>query len=557
MKTVYRIHPAIGVARMGDSPDEYFVGPEAPGVQPVLAKADAAPPPSQRYKDDQHRIKRQGARFRVYEYRYTSANVLHDVREITSADARIEWNVHLANRKAAGPRFTGTGRRNPGVPARDLVIDAGPQNISGTGRPMKRLRGAFRGVSVPLGDVLTDSAGRLIVLGGFGRSQSVPPGQILTHFANNDGWCDDASDGPVSATVRLKGSSKAIKAESAWVIVAPPDFAPPIENVITLYDVVYDVAAKLHPSLRLRKKTPVSFTRNVYPLLKRVCLNIWVNYLTGRGHGPQTDDYFIAPEQLALLSDNSKAENGGEHHEEHEDDVHAADEHDAPHGHENDHEDQDVEEHPAHGHHDEDLSTPAGRRRHIFEHLRDPHGGGGDMPMLNPQRGPGAPALPQFQYEVMRRWAEGDFEADWPGQEPMPVALGDLPARDQPSALDRSALEACVGAAFFPGIEASQIMRDKSTYDPKRPFRIAAKLKPGALTEEMAVPWQADFRECSTNWWPAQRPNEVLRDGPNPGHWVPTSWRRETMVASWSKLGFVVKKTVGGKDRYVEEERNV
>jgi hypothetical protein len=545
MKKLYRIHPAIGVARMGDSPDEYFIGPEAPGVAPVLAKVDEPPAATRRYKDAEHRIKRQGARFRVYEYSYASANILKEVREIAAVDGHIEWGVHLANRKAAGPTFAGTGRRNPHVPTRDLVIDAGLQKISGADRPLKRLRGSFRGVAVPLGDLLTDGAGRLVVLGGFGRSQSVPPGRMLTDFANNDGWCDDGSDGPVSATVRLKGSTKTIRAESAWVVVAPPDFAPAIENVITLYDVVYDVATKLHPTLRLRKKTPVSFTRHVYPLLKRVCMNIWVNYLTGRGHGPQTDAYFIAPEQLALLSDNSKAGNG----EKHDGETHGAHGHDAEHEHGG-----------GHGHHhdqDVDISTPAGRRRHVFEHLRDPHGGGGDMPMLNPQRGPGAPALPEFQYEVMRRWADGDFSADWPGHEPVLLTLEQMPARDRPAALDRSALEACVGAAFFPGIEASQIMRDKSTYHAKRPFRISAKLAPGALTEGMAVPWQADFRECSTNWWPAQRPNEVLRDGPDPVHWVPTSWRRETMVERWSELGFVVKKTVGGKDRFVEEERNV
>lgn len=537
MKKIYRIHPAIGIARLGDSPTEYFIGPEAPGVPPSLTRVDEAPSAAGTYKDAQHRIKRQGARFRIYEYVYDKANVLQDVREVTAVDATIKWSVHLVNGKAAGPRFAGTGRRNAQLPAADLTIDAGLQHIAGTTRPMKRLHGKFLGVDVPLGDLLTDAAGRLIVLGGFGRAQSVPPGRILTHFANNDGWCDDAADGPVRATVQLKGSSAVANAESAWVIVAPPDFAPQIENVITLYDVVYDVAAKLHPAFRLRKHTPISFTQHVYPLLKRVCLNIWVNYLTGRGHGPQTDDYFIAPEQLALLSDNSKAE--------HDDGDHDGDHHD-PHAHR-----------AHHDHDDEDLSTPAGKRRHIFEHLRNPHGGGGDMPMLNPQRGPGAPALPEFQYAVMSRWADGDFIADWPGHEPAPRPLEALPARDQPRALDRSALEACVGAPFFPGIEASQIMQERSTYDAKHPFRINRKFKPGALTQAMAVPWQADFRECSTNWWPAQRPNEVFREGPNPGHWVPTTWRRETMVARWAELGFVVKKTVAGQDRFVEEERNV
>ena len=31
MATVYKIHPAIGVARVGNHPDAFFVGPEAPG----------------------------------------------------------------------------------------------------------------------------------------------------------------------------------------------------------------------------------------------------------------------------------------------------------------------------------------------------------------------------------------------------------------------------------------------------------------------------------------------------------------------------------------------
>ena len=26
----------------------------------------------------------------------------------------------------------------------------------------------------------------------------------------------------------------------------------------------------------------------------------------------------------------------------------------------------------------------------------------------------------------------------------------------------------------------------------------------------MALPWQADFYECSTHWWPAQRPDNVV-----------------------------------------------
>ena len=30
-----RIHPAIGIARLGNSPDEYFIGPEIPGDRSI------------------------------------------------------------------------------------------------------------------------------------------------------------------------------------------------------------------------------------------------------------------------------------------------------------------------------------------------------------------------------------------------------------------------------------------------------------------------------------------------------------------------------------------
>src|SRR6266542_62696 len=243
MQREYRIHPSIGIARVGDSPDDYFVGPEVPGLQSSLNKPDAPPSPNETYKDKKGRIKRQGARFRIYEYTLNDARTPTKIREITAADAQIQWEVHLANRKAAAPQFPkGNERRNKSVPENKLIIDAGPQKISGPKQNLKRLQGGFMdAIEVPLGDLLTDSAGRLIVLGGFGKSQSVPAGRILMDFANNDGWCDDTSDGPVRATVKLKGASAAVEAESAWVIVAPPDYAPEIENIVTLYDVVLDV----------------------------------------------------------------------------------------------------------------------------------------------------------------------------------------------------------------------------------------------------------------------------------------------------------------------------
>jgi len=91
----------------------------------------------------------------------------------------------------------------------------------------------------------------------------------------------------------------------------------------------------------------------------------------------------------------------------------------------------------------------------------------------------------------------------------------------------------------------------------------------------MAVPWQADFRDCEFeaggyDWWPGQRPNEVWRmvDGElKREQWRPQSdeWAvdqdnelytgRHTMVAKWSGLGFVRRKDIGGETKYIEDER--
>src|SRR5262249_14373913 len=109
---MYRIHPAIGVARLGDSPDDYLIGPDAPGIAPAFTRPDAVSQGEAHSRDAQQRIKRQGARFRIYEYAPDATGALKAVREITAVDADIQWEVRLGNRKAAAPQFNGTERRN-------------------------------------------------------------------------------------------------------------------------------------------------------------------------------------------------------------------------------------------------------------------------------------------------------------------------------------------------------------------------------------------------------------------------------------------------------------
>src|SRR5690348_13920957 len=229
------IHPAVGVARVGDSPEEYFLGPEQPGGEESPAS----------YKDKAGRVKRQAVRFRVFAYDESDAVI----GELTADDAEITWTVHLVNGKAAAQPFTGpgsgagdSGRRNDTVTDRaSLVIDPGPRTVTGRQAAGQVFdTGTFLGKPVPLGELRTDDEGRLIVLGGFGHSGSVPEDQPLPSFADNDGWHDDTSDGPVTATVTKDGES--LEVRGAWIVVAPPDFAPGVGNLVTLYDVMADVA---------------------------------------------------------------------------------------------------------------------------------------------------------------------------------------------------------------------------------------------------------------------------------------------------------------------------
>src|SRR5262249_62358239 len=82
------IHPAFGIARVGNSPDEIFLGPEVPGPHPL---------PAGGFKDGAGRIKRQAARFRVFGLD-AARNV---VKELPAAAAQITSTVHPAHLQAA------------------------------------------------------------------------------------------------------------------------------------------------------------------------------------------------------------------------------------------------------------------------------------------------------------------------------------------------------------------------------------------------------------------------------------------------------------------------
>ena len=476
--TTVKIYPPIGIARLGNSPSDFFIGPELPGDRSA---------PEGGYKDGSCRIKRQAARFRLFGFDATGKVV----GEITHADATITWTVHVANRKAAAAIFDGltaslTLRNSQAIagvpPVTDrsvLVIDPGPRSLTGPNQAAGFNTGTFLGVQVPLGEMRTDADGLLLVLGGFGFSSS-PPGLPLRHFANNDRWHDDVSDGPVTAAVTLNGTGTTLQAVPGWVICAPPDFAPPIDSVTTLYDVLFEVAVE-KGWLTIPAKP--SLTNDIHPILQRT---LDIQYVSAMSSGKHDVSFAAA--------------------------------------------------------------FPAGKkadRQKVFVKLNDPGNvngvSGSDMPMLyNDSDGPGE-TLTRPQYAALRKWRDGQHKKDWSGGPPPPDST------ITPDGLTRAALDACVGGAFFPGIEASWHLRDTLGY--LEPFRLdPSGLGPGDITEQMAVPWQADFTDCTGEgaplaWWPAQRPDDVYPEGG--GGQVP--WIRDLvaspqdMVANWYKLGFVVR----------------
>lgn len=494
------IHPAIGVGRIGNSTGGYYPGPELPGTLPLVPGG---------FKDASGAIKRQAARFRIYGLDRNGRMV----RELNAEDAEITWRAHITNSKAAWydfhtaldiPEAQPTLRRNASyidAARAALIIDPGARDISGRRcrGPVTFDGGTFFGVQASLGELRTDDAGRLLVLGGNGRSFS-PFGARLTTFANNDGWCDDTSDGPVTATVRL--GRRMLPVTPAWVIIGPPNYGPALA---TGYRTLYDVMTQTMIDLgRLSPPATVSFLSDIYPLFDRLSQYQWVNHGMLDRYGWQSPEDFLDPALIARLAEPCR------------------------------------ENEPF--------------RRALFERFRHP-----DYATIQPDALPplygDAVAIPAnsprdwlavtaVQYTNLARWADGDFVNDLATADPGGECLEDLPIEAQPMALDRAALEACLGDAFHPGCEATWPMRVGSMYSglfrlrhrktPEPDFgdvltpeqALAPKgpldgCVPGSVTRWLAVPWQTDTASCRSGYepeidpylptfWAARVPNHVL-----------------------------------------------
>jgi L-Lysine epsilon oxidase N-terminal/L-lysine epsilon oxidase C-terminal domain len=286
----YKIHPGIGIARLGNSDTEFYIAPETPAGLPQGCDANGNP----RYRADgitpvlvttfrdaEGRIKRQAARFQVFVYDDESS----EGRPLKIGDRiegggnhgtliEIQWQVYVANKKACWYEFketqgehgypAGYARRNADVVDQRsrLIIDPGSRTVTAAKRRAffdRSGEGSYATSFPPaelapngidtLGEMMVDEQGRLLVLGGHGCSgseKSGPGEPHITEYANNDGWYDDTSDGPVMA--RLVMFSQEVQRARyvdveypAWVIVGYPRYVPQMLDMVTMDEVLHDL----------------------------------------------------------------------------------------------------------------------------------------------------------------------------------------------------------------------------------------------------------------------------------------------------------------------------
>lgn len=553
----FRIHPAIGIARVGNSAD-YYLGPETAagdtsatpsGGLPIKKDTESTTITSSDLRDKEGAFKRQAARFKIYQYADSPGTETYPLgttacmQEIKIGSAvngqtvtNIIWMVHLANKKAQfyqadpNPPLIGGAAsfegklpplRNPNYPepgaAADdprrlqaLIIDPGPRTISGQnsaavsfdritpvtyieGQTVKEIPNypiSFPGDYFPslfepqgpittLGELQTDAFGRLIVTGGYGRSAQWG-NQALTGPVDNDGWFDDAGDGPVTAVIILSDGSQLPVHGSAWVCATDPSYAPQIKNIVSLWEDMYD-----------------TWVRNL-----GLDTNLYANgaFISGYipGFNNQVSGVFNAAEMqqwIGNLPSYPGSSAGGDPHSSHP------------------------------------ITYNGGSTDNpFFTLLRDPNQDLNDtyaadspgaipyMPLCLGDNGQSFMSITKTQYFFVSQWANKICS-----ENSAQLGPGEL--------LDQNVLLNCLGGRFSPGIDLTWIIRDANLYitnwkeSGTGPFRInqqaldysqitpgqafltqgyvplqaGAGIQPGDVLKLMALPWHTDYNSCANH----------------------------------------------------------
>jgi len=560
----FRIHPSIGIARVGNS-DGYNLAPETltgltetdpandnglVGGLPVKRDSGSVPISSSDIRDQFGALKRQAARFKIFHYpkganQYPSGAGV-EVKVKSKIDGKVVedifWTVHVANKKCAtyvleNPNIKSdesiisayeAGKDSPKYPPlrnplvtgkarlKRMVIDPGPRAVSGSSKkavqldrhtapqyfdskskkiescdyPVSFPGDSFDNLECPIGDIdslgtiQTDPNGHLHVAGGYGKGCSW--GNEMVNDTDNDGWFDDTSDGPVTATIIFDDGSIQ-ETEGAWVVTADPAYAPQILNNVSLWDEFYDTFVRklnLNPDLYDESKKgfidgfnpeyQINFVQDIGPFLQSVALQQWTTNLPDNAE-KQHDSFG----QLTTLKD-----------------------------------------YP------------------FFEFIRKPGESSVEskMPLALGDSGQSFLTPTKTQYHFLSQ-----AHTDQCTEKKQPLGPGEI--------LDKASLMNCLGGRFSPGIDMTFTVRQKDLYyenwKETGPFRIkhkkldyksarkkepfltegyipcsdnSAGVEPGDTSKFMAIPWHADYNSCAVHptspvtndksfyWsWPAQR----------------------------------------------------
>lgn len=594
---------------MGNGPaqkDQVIFSPEIPWAN--LFETD------ENYLTEEGQLKKQAQRFYIYECDPNG----NPTRQVNPEDYDIKWSVEVANKKPfwydfnnsldlsvlsenqnLTPNFAkndlapgvGAKRRNPNVLnqenrneganfRKELVNNPGIVSVNAKSK-RTTIKGQFpmntfakksyladsmklEAKKVDLGTIEYDN-GTLIFYSADGTSAALNPSDLNTDFADNSNWYDDICDGRITASVTYKkGSNAGTTVElndpcsAAWVATAPPDYAPQIQPISTMYDLIAGAAnEKYTPELSL-----------IFPLFYRLYRMQWVNL--GDFLAPsfkETIDKLVAEDKFKYIYSEKSSKEGNE--------IRASI--------------FNMFRNPAYPMSNEPI-IPSNQTTDITNL------GSGTEDLLLPYYAgdgidyPGSPAqwfaIPPMLYKELENWRDGNFytppEFHFKDMDEMGAYYQNLfieSAKDdkkKPLLMTRAVLETLYGGGFHPGVELTWPMRHdniyaennmtyKFMYEGKykygfyglREVRINAatakeqaeifyndfgyqmtsddikesmkpankknwlwKITPGDLTKWMGIPWQSDAGSCQTiyvekqypipSWWAANLPVHVL-----------------------------------------------
>jgi len=555
------------------------------------------------FKDtsDLSKIKKQAARFKIFAYTSETDTKGEEVKIggtynlmnetgvtaptiVQGVVTEIDWTVHLANKKASWYDFQETAGiagyapshplRNPEVMQpdlrRQLIIDPGPLTVNLTnnkgefakfGSEKKKSDSSKNSkVSYPqtfppsdiqpntietLGSLIVnkqEDSSRLIVLGGDGNSGSTKT-PVIESFVNNDGWFDDISDGPVTATIHYTYDMVTYDGDKevlvptpgsmdvqipAWVVVGYPRYVPEMEDMITMDENMYDLfvrqlaydpqvygiapydEAKNSPKTeeeykiwraeaRYNTDYYPKFYKEIWPILKRPDNYKYTydfDFFSGADPHNQGTGGNLSKEALSQVPVDGKDPN-------------------------------------------------CRLRQFVYSIMRQPYQlnqyeGNADykatsgMPRLMPMLCGNNPlsnvspqkflAMTDTQLFFLKQWADGKFVnecVEWGEGDPACETPWSKPPTTG-EGIDRGVLSNVLGGAFCPGAELSWIVGNPAIYseayrikhatyvagalslpkpsadiDGSNAANLANGLEPGDLTKYIGIPWQADFHECT------------------------------------------------------------